>query len=193
MAAYTLEEIQEHRNQWTAALRSGKYRQARGNLKTVWAATSAVEEQAYMCVMGVACEISGLITWIPNPARETQNHTFYEAQAPTGEYSGIMLPEIVREWLGLAEPNGVFVDTKGTTKVLAALNDDGADFPYLADLIESNPVDLWESPALASQSCAVCKEAPAVAGMYCQSCLDRETADLDPGDLEAVAAFLEQK
>ena len=38
--------------------------------------------------------------------------------------------------------------------------------------------------------CAVCKTRPAVAGAYCQPCLDNETADLDPDDLSAAAGLI---
>ena len=51
---YTKEEQAEHRSDWVKALRSGKYKRAVGQLH---------DADGNYCVLGVACDISGLGEW----------------------------------------------------------------------------------------------------------------------------------
>ena len=110
-----------------AALRSGRYKQGRGQLHR------ASDDRR--CCLGVACdlyqkEVGGL------RIEKSDEHDafFYDGE------SGI-LPAVVMEWLGLREERGQlgehFLDC------LAAKNDSGASFRQIADIIERKPDGLF--------------------------------------------------
>jgi len=40
--------------------------------------------------------------------------------------------------------------------------------------------------------CAICGKSDATHGNYCKPCLDRETDDMDPEDLEAAEEYLNE-
>jgi len=109
------------RNRWTAALRSGKYSQVKGQL---------IKDGGFCC-LGVLCDLHSIETgrpWIGSA------------------YLGVAhsLPEMVLRWAGLKpnEPNVHvmnkpvnYVDLEETT--LITLNDeDGWDFDQIANIIE---------------------------------------------------------
>lgn len=100
-------------DKWIQALRSGEYRQAPGHLK---------DSDGYCC-LGVLCEISGLDTF--------SVHNTYLGQTAS-------LPDEVREWGGLHSNNGTIQEHSAN---LAALNDSGYPFAWIADIIETN----WET------------------------------------------------
>lgn len=141
--AYTLDELKAHRKLWTAALRSNRFRQARGDLRVV------IDDQVYMDVLGVGCEVARVagvpITW--EKAKQINARTFYEAVEPDGTQCFSLLPYSVREWLGLADQVGTYSDGCGVPHELQQLNDDGMTLPQLADFIDADPADLWETPA----------------------------------------------
>lgn len=116
MTTYTPEQQREHRRLWVEALRSGKYQQARGQLK----------KRGGMCCLGVACDLSKLGAW-QEEAYVGPHFDRYDA-----------LPEAVRDWLGL----GSFTGYLGNGESLASKNDDGRTFAQLADIIESEPPGL---------------------------------------------------
>lgn len=88
--SYTKEEIRAHRLEWVEALESGRYTQARSELRCVWSGNSGAESADYCC-LGVACDISGLGQW-KDPMSPT-----YEVD---GVSSALLLPPAVSEWLG---------------------------------------------------------------------------------------------
>lgn len=126
MKKYTPEEIKAHREEWVAALRSGKYKQTRGKLKS--------RNGAYCC-LGVAC------TLVPDLVVAYRGGTYYFG----GEagYEDATLPDEVAEWLGVDTTHSdVFLEspvTQGdeTTQSLIHMNDNFEwSFEQIADAIE---------------------------------------------------------
>lgn len=115
---WTAEQQREHRKLWVEALRSGKYPQGQRKLRTADG----------FCCLGVACEISGLGAWDATNDFKTVG----------GEYGSRVLPTLVRQWIGLSDAEG----DAGNGVCLAALNDEGASFAELADVIEREPEGL---------------------------------------------------
>lgn len=108
---------------WIEALRSTEYKQGVGGLHP---------SEGKFCCLGVACdkykEITGQGEWL-------SDRTFI-----INRISRISsLPVDVRDWLGLADIDGAFADG-----CLADINDDGASFEQIADIIESEPEGLFK-------------------------------------------------
>ena len=129
--AYSESEIQEHRRQWVEALRSGKYEQDKGQMRS---------DDGYCC-LGVACDISGLGEWSGDEGDPAYTYGTDEDQHDTA------LPEPVKDWLGvesevvtLPEKIAFIDDRDGTgafnTNALDSANDNGASFKQIADVIE---------------------------------------------------------
>lgn len=122
---YTLEEQKEHRKQWVEALRSEKYNQGFGALKN----------NNKFCCLGVACDISKLGDW---------DGLEYTGTIENGGES--LMPDSVRDWLGLQRGNASFGDSS-----LWELNDgvlaggilERHTFEQIADIIESEPEGLF--------------------------------------------------
>jgi hypothetical protein len=127
---WTPEEQKEHRRIWVEALRSGRFVQTTGALKAT--ASDA------MCCLGVACEVSKLGHWSTTPFGV---EPAYVTPVSTEK---MKLPHDVQRWLGLADHWGGFVDHKSPTGVeeLYQINDGGATFAEIADIIESEPEGL---------------------------------------------------
>ncbi len=104
-------------DKWVTALRSGKYKQTQGQLKS---------EDRYCC-LGVLCEISLQGTW--------KGRTYFTGHS-TDNDSTVGLT--VRDWSGLKESCGHL----GNTEIhsLAGMNDEGSTFNEIADIIEKK----WE-------------------------------------------------
>lgn len=113
--------------QWIAALRSGKYNQARAGLKTAKG----------HCCLGVLCELfieqTGQGSWVDGLSKI---FTLEDS------YSDIMLPYPVQEWAGIK--SGSLVNVEGINYVmsLAGANDRGISFDEISDIIEKNWEDL---------------------------------------------------
>lgn len=106
------------RQLWTAALRSGKYKQ--GQLK--------LEEDGAYCCLGVACLLA-------------EEHGVYVRRNDKGEVVGGTLnyQRNVQEWLGLSKPHGGFENDN-----LINLNDGlGKTFEEIADVIDSEPEGMF--------------------------------------------------
>lgn len=104
---------------WTAALRSGEYKQGKGLLK---------DPEGRYCCLGVACEVAiknGLdlkIEVIPD-----------ESGATTYDGSYLTLPKAVADWLGYVRS-----EPKLGGKVLTAMNDhEDKTFEEIADHIDA--------------------------------------------------------
>lgn len=103
---------------WVRALRSGKYKQATGNLHN---------SDGYCC-LGVACELA-----IKNGVRvKKEDHE----DRPT-VYDGMsdLLPLSVQRWLNLNSDDGVLTLASDEETSLANLNDNGSNFKQIADII----------------------------------------------------------
>lgn len=113
---------------WVAALRSGEYEQATGQLR----------RGGRFCCLGVACEVFIL-----------EGGDLERIGNCYGNVSTI-LPLVVQQWLGIHEANGQW--NLGTpdlreTRALSAANDNGATFDEIATLIESEPPGLFVEDA----------------------------------------------
>jgi hypothetical protein len=108
----------EIKTRWVAALRSGKYPQGRGRLKT---------EEGFCC-LGVLCDLAaedGIGHW-------EQKDTYFNRHyfLVTTVHENNYLPMEVATWAGLHR--NPFVGSS----ILSALNDSGSSFAEIADLIE---------------------------------------------------------
>lgn len=110
---------EEIKKKWVEALRSGKYKQGEGYLR------SADDK---FCCLGVLCDIVSPEGW---------------AKCLSGRYNhgvnGITLPGKVSEATGVTSQGGIAVPVAygGTTcHFLIELNDAGATFEEIADVIE---------------------------------------------------------
>lgn len=101
------------KKKWVAALRSGKYRQGRGKLRT---GTSHGGHAKYCC-LGVLCEVVGV---------HRIGDSFYEYEYDGSSY---LLPLPLRDKLM------VYSDIQ---EVLVNMNDRGESFRTIADWIEEN-------------------------------------------------------
>lgn len=100
---------QEIKKLWVAALRSGKYKQGVGSL------LNRVDEY---CCLGVLCDLA---------VKKQVVHSFLDAHNGRNEVPG----DIVRLWAGLTDSNPQIANSS-----LAQLNDQGATFTEIADIIE---------------------------------------------------------
>jgi hypothetical protein len=108
----------EIRTQWCAALRSGKYTQAKAGLR---------RDGGYCC-LGVLCDLAvkaGVLT----PPVQLDSHRW----AFAGRLD--LLPPVVADWAGIAEENPA-VQGGGDLIGLAEENDNGLPFGQIADLID---------------------------------------------------------
>jgi hypothetical protein len=121
--------MNENAQKWINALRSGKYKQARGVL---------TDRDGGHCCLGVACELAvelGITT----------RHK-YEAGVRYGEDGTSMAtpPLEVQEWLGLLDQWGSFRNEEGGfSDALTEMNDNGASFEEIADVIADEPPGLF--------------------------------------------------
>lgn len=116
--------MNENAKKWVAELRSGNYKQATGGLR----------KGDCFCCLGVACDLYAKEfseSWI-------SGGTYQEFKGMEG-----ILPEEVSAWLGLGNREGDFYDGEGSHESLADLNDSGCTFSQIADIIESEPGDLF--------------------------------------------------
>lgn len=107
------------RGAWTTALRSREYPQGRRNLRT----------NAGFCCLGVLCDLAeraGIIESQYFGDEDTGMIYYYDGRSGT-------LPDKVMEWAGLDSDNPAIGNTS-----LILLNDEGASFEMIADLIERN-------------------------------------------------------
>lgn len=114
---------------WVQALRSGQYQQGQHELHP--------DTNSYCC-LGVLCDLyraeQGKGEWRQGPMGG--KHNIFTG-GDEGDYETAVLPDVVKSWAGMLTVTG---DIAGTADALAALNDEGMEFPQLADLIEKN----WE-------------------------------------------------
>jgi hypothetical protein len=111
---------------WVDELRSGKYKQGQGYL---------FNDGCYCC-LGVACEL------YQQKVGDLEIREILDRRLYDGE-EGI-LPEKVSKWLGLSTMEGDYFDEFRGTTTLHERNDDGDTFEEIADLIESEPPNLFK-------------------------------------------------
>lgn len=97
---------------WVEALRSGKYKQTRSQLRDL----------SGYCCLGVLCDISGLGNFIPSP-----DGSGYDFLGSLG-----ILPGAVVSYSGIKTVNGELEGYRN----LAFVNDNRGSFDQIADIIE---------------------------------------------------------
>jgi hypothetical protein len=118
---------------WVEALRSGEYQQAK----------SVLYDGTGYCCLGVACKLYGEDHQVEFVEEFTEG-------ARTGAYYFLvdheLLPDEVREWLGLSRDNGMFypLGRGHAADDLVAHNDGGDTLEEIADIIESEPEGLFQ-------------------------------------------------
>ena len=117
---------------WIAALKSGKYRQARRVLTKLDEEGNVVGH----CCLGVACELAVKAGVIPQGKPGDDGYLIYD-----GEH--FRLPHSVRSWLGLAGMEGELAHQPGDPTCLSSMNDKGDTFDMIAEVIESEPEGLF--------------------------------------------------
>ena len=121
------------KQRWVDALRSGKYKQDIGHLRT----------RKGFCCLGVLCDVYSPENWVATG--ETINDEVFEnwhyktVDEFGNHYAGEVLPHDVMEFcdMGTASPE-IFIPHGQKYKTLASINDDGATFAEIADLIETH-------------------------------------------------------
>lgn len=122
-----------------SALRSGKYKQGRHYLRVVH---EEEEREERMCILGVACDVSGLGHWGDEEIDGAGTKCFaYVTHDGGASYSA--LPAAVAEWYGFPAESPLVL-WRGEWRELMRLNDDGMTFPQLADALERNLKELAE-------------------------------------------------
>ncbi len=116
MSELTLEQMKANRKLWVEALRSGKYEQCNEALRIGTA----------FCCLGVLADIAGC-EW--------------EDELADGEMANA--PARAMDFVGLRCSGGQFVDDTGDMTALWSLNDEGQTFKKIADVIESEPSNLF--------------------------------------------------
>lgn len=119
----------ERKAEWVAALRSGNYKQGKSCLRN---------NRDEFCCLGVASDLAVLdnsAEW----ARPDYDQLLWDAQAPGGKTFGshYTLCRAVARWLGLPDVvrDPEFTEN-GERFRLSDLNDGGASFEEIADIIE---------------------------------------------------------
>lgn len=120
--------MNDNAKKWVAALRSGKFKQARDVLRRVTKydfkrQKSVNLEQPEYCCLGVACKLY---------EQETGDKVDWS--------DNTYLPYKVRKWLGLRDDRG---GSKSGRLGLAMRNDRGHDFNAIANEIETNPQEYF--------------------------------------------------
>jgi len=140
MGKWTPEQQAEHRRAWIKALRSGEYQQTTYCLKS---------SNNKFCCLGVACDLYLKSGEAPNYVKWDNNDNFVFARTnkknpyrPTVTWN--VLPDTVRDWLGLTSSCGNFDDKKscGVKRALTTENDSGKTFKQIANIIEKEPEGL---------------------------------------------------
>lgn len=123
--------LNENAKAWVAALRSGTIKQHRHYLGN---ATGA------RCCLGVACDLAAEAGVI-EPGKVVGDRVWYYSDDPSGGWTS--LPDAVMRWLGLETNRGTYGNLNLTD--LTVLNDGGATFEEIADIIESEPKGLFST------------------------------------------------
>lgn len=112
---------------WLEALRSGEYKQAEGVLRT--------RDDGYCC-LGVLCQIASDEGVVPQP-EQLPHAGNYHWTGSNGVTGYMYLIPAVMEWAGIDSHTGV-IETGDNYLSLSQMNDDGATFEAIADVIEQN-------------------------------------------------------
>ena len=117
----------EIKARWVAALRSGEYEQGQGRLH----ATSA--DRIFFCCLGVLCDLANK----ENIVSTVEAYTTSDGVSMIYDDDESWLPTSVVQWSGV-DAQGTFNDGLDNQEfsTLAYLNDNGATFDHIAEVIE---------------------------------------------------------
>jgi hypothetical protein len=126
-------EQRERIQRWVAALRSGEYKQT----------TQVLHNDQGYCCLGVACDLYSKTPegqtsgWANHPSQRNEQKIGFEFATPDADAYLDILPPAVAGYYGL-EQSPVIKNPKGHGyfDTLGALNDHGAPFHTIANLIE---------------------------------------------------------
>lgn len=135
--------------QWVEALTSGTYQQGQGKLHA-----TDIKGECMYCCLGVLCDLY----MQQNPdeldvkvvTRKSDAFPQHFQMLSIGDDSltvyddeSVVLPLRVREWAGMSDPLGRFIDSESHGQdSLAELNDHGMSFAKLADVITAHAAEL---------------------------------------------------
>lgn len=136
MRKWTLEQTKANRAKLTAALRSGEYTQGNGRLHP---------KDGTFCCLGVACDLAikeGIIDGWLELHPEANCYGLTVTDGGDQRSHSAYLPDVVKEWLGFASDSGAFESPADKNDGLAYMNDHGATFAEIANIIDSEPKGL---------------------------------------------------
>jgi len=111
-----------NRKKWVKALRSKKYKQGTGELKSV--------DNEYCC-LGVLCDIIGM-----KARKVSDGYTYFG-----NDYQ--IAPPSACQAVGLVDQHGTYNTTIHDADCLTNDNDEGKTFKQIADIIEKEPIGLF--------------------------------------------------
>lgn len=118
--------IKENQIKLVEALRSGKYKQGRKQLR----------DKDRFCFWGVACDLSGLGNWEDRQYSDGGKRYVIDSTL----YGSFALPPVeVKDWVGFNDIRAVIID--GSFASLFDHNDNGKSFAQLADAIEQQIIN----------------------------------------------------
>ena len=145
MSRWTEQQHRDHRRRLVDELRTGFYQQATGTLRAPVPVQPKGRSAYAYCIMGVACDVSGLGSW----ARlNDEGHRYITGM---NESAGGMLNRTLCEYYGFATEQGVYQETVKLSSdeepvsdwtSLIAKSDLGMPLTELADVIEDEPPGL---------------------------------------------------
>ena len=144
MSRWTEQQQRDHRRRLVDELRTGHYQQAYGTLRAPAPEQPRGRSRYAYCIMGVACEVSGLGSW----ARLNDEGQRYVTGMNEG--AGGMLNRTLCEYYGFATETGDFQEERHDPfnapalvwTSLVAKNDGRITLRELADIIEAEPPGL---------------------------------------------------
>ena len=136
-------------DKWTNALRSGAYKQAKGQLRVCGEDWERTPSDSAFCCLGVLCDLYTQQHSQEEDAKWGLNGAVRPATWDRGEVfmgEDSHLPSSVREWAGMRSDIGLLSRTEFVGAVVAKnlvdLNDNGCSFAVIADVIDTHVEEL---------------------------------------------------
>lgn len=117
----------EVKEKWIEALRSGRYTQADGRLRT----------RLGYCCLGVLCDLYNHNGWVDGGEDKTDTLSRFKFQDADGNLSSSYLPAEVQDWSGVSMRGDLPTSESDELRTtLATMNDNGRSFEEIAQVIE---------------------------------------------------------
>ena len=94
------------------------------------------------CCLGVACDISQIGEWAVFVGEWA---VFNRYQVSDLDKSETTMPDAVRRFYGFTTGAGDYIDKRGVSQSLMNDNDAGHTFDQIADIIEAEPLGLFDA------------------------------------------------